>query len=249
MLGSAFASTAISVGLGPAQHFMLVITLQIIVAVATSKRLNEIVLEDSSSSKGKPKLKWPDQTLWLLIIITLSVYLLEGTMADWSSIYLITVLGSAADIGGIGFSAYALFMATGRFFGDYLQDKFGSIHLLSYCALLGLLGISLVIIATSPPLAIVGMAIVGAGVSLGAPILYSSSARLKGYGKGVGLATLNSFAMFSFLGGPAFIGFIANLTSLRIAFGFVAFMCFIWLVVSFTARTRLTLATAIRSES
>ena len=47
--------------------------------------------------------------------------------------------------------------------------------------------------------------------------------------KGAGLATMNTFAMAAFLGGPALIGFIAKAFSLPFAFGVVAVLTGVWI--------------------
>ncbi len=184
----------------------------------------------------KPKLKRPNKMLWILITISLCTNLVEGTMADWSAIYLKDMMSATDDRAGLGFSAYAVCMAGGRFFGDFLQNRFGSMKMLVYCGVIALSGMMVIIFGTTIIIAIVGCAMVGAGVSLGAPILYAASTRVPGYGKGVGLATLNTFAMFGFLGGPAIIGLIAQATSLPLAFMFVSGMCILWWLMSLWAK-------------
>ena len=73
-----------------------------------------------------------------------------------------------------------------------------------------------------------GFALVGAGVSCGAPILYASAARVPDMPKGSGLALMNTFTMGGFLFGPVLIGFISKAFSLPIAFGFIASLGIIW---------------------
>jgi hypothetical protein len=46
--------------------------------------------------------------------------------------------------------------------------------------------------------------------------------------KGAGLATMNTFAMIGFLGGPAVIGFVAKALSLPAAFSLVAGFALFW---------------------
>jgi len=75
-----------------------------------------------------------------------------------------------------------------------------------------------------------GFMLVGSGISLASPILYQASAKVKGLAPGVGLATMNTFAMAAFLGGPVLIGFIAQISSLRISFILVAIASVIWIL-------------------
>jgi MFS family permease len=78
----------------------------------------------------------------------------------------------------------------------------------------------------------VGFAIVGAGVSCGAPILYASASRVPNMAKGSGLAIMNTFAMGGFLFGPVLIGFISKATTLSIAFAFIASLGLVWVIQS-----------------
>jgi hypothetical protein len=78
------------------------------------------------------------------------------------------------------------------------------------------------------PFAMVWFAMIGAGVSLGAPVLYAAAARAPGMAPGAGLATMNTFAMVGFFGGPVLIGFLAKMWSLPIAFAVVGFAALWW---------------------
>ena len=89
-------------------------------------------------------------------------------------------------------------------------------------------GLLLSVIFQNTVTALFGFALVEAGVSLGAPILYGASARVPGMAPGAGLATMNTFAMVGFLGGPAVIGFIAKFWSLPVAFAMVAAAAIFW---------------------
>jgi hypothetical protein len=90
-------------------------------------------------------------------------------------------------------------------------------------------GLLLAILLPYTPTTLIGFAMVGAGVSLGAPVLYSAAAKVPGMAPGAGLATMNTFAMVGFLGGPAVIGFIAKAFSLPMALGVVVLMGCVWI--------------------
>ena len=48
-------------------------------------------------------------------------------MANWASVYLKEMLGHEAQGTGYGFGLFAAFVALGRFFGDSLNTKIGTI--------------------------------------------------------------------------------------------------------------------------
>ncbi len=170
----------------------------------------------------------PNRALWILIIISLCTNLTEGTMADWSAVYMREVVRSKEAMVGWGFAAYAFFMAGGRLLGDELIARFGNKKILTTGGFIVAAGLLLSAIFPNTAAVLVGFAMVGAGVSLGAPILYAASAKVPGMAKGAGLATMNNFAMAGFLSGPALIGFLAKAFSLPVAFMVVAATAGIW---------------------
>lgn len=187
---------------------------------------------ESETHSSNAKFSFPKGALLLMIIIGLCNNFTEGTMADWSSVYMRDVVKANTYFIGWGLAAYSLFMALGRLFGDAIIPKFGGNRVLFYGGVLAILGLAIIIFLPQLIFSIVGFAIVGAGVSCVAPILYASSARVPGMKKGAGLAIMNTFAMAGFMVGPVIIGFISETLSLVIAFSLIAGLCLIWTVLS-----------------
>ena len=149
-------------------------------------------------------------------------------MADWAAVFMRDVVQSADYAIGWGFSAYAFCMASGRFMGDALLARFGAALLLRLSGLVAASGLFLLAFLPVMPLALLGFALIGAGVSLGAPILYAAASRAPGMAQGVGLATMNTFAMMGFFGGPVLIGFLGKIWSLPLAFAVVGVAALAW---------------------
>lgn len=178
---------------------------------------------------GKFNLK-PNRALWILITISLCTFLTEGTMADWSGVYLKDVAKAPAMMVGWGFGVYAFFMAAGRFVGDKFIERYGHITVLMAGGMMVVVGLLVVVLLTHPWWVLPGFMLIGLGVSVASPILYGEAAKVPGLPRGAGLATLNSFAMAAFLGGPVLIGFLAKALDLRTAFLFVAASAVWWVV-------------------
>ena len=81
-------------------------------------------------------------------------------------------------------------------------------------------------------ISVVAFGLVGLGVSCGAPILYGAAARLPGLAKGVGLASLNTYSVATFLGGPVILGFISSASSLRIALSLISIIGLLWVYLT-----------------
>jgi MFS family permease len=227
MSGSALASTFMGLGVLPVVYIAgmaaFIFIMSWIIRPAYM-RIEEPVRHDD----GGATFTWPTPLLWGLIILSLCTNLTEGSMADWAGVYMREIVQAPAWLIGWGFASYAFFMAAGRFAGDALLMHFGNRQVLQVGGVLVVSGLLLAILVPVVPGALIGFALVGAGVSSGAPVLYGSSARVPGMAPGAGLATMNTFSMLTFLAGPTIIGFISRATSLRVALAVVAAGALFW---------------------
>ncbi len=235
MLGAAVCSLLVGNGIHPSWYGLGLCCLITVAAISFLRDNLEQVprtshlhkVEDNSS----PKFAMPNAALWLLIVISICVNLTEGTMVDWSSVYMAEVVNAPETMIGFGYAVFAFFMSAGRFFGDALASRFSGRRVLLVCGVLAFMGLNICIWSHSIVPALMGCAITGAGVSMGSPMLYAAASRVQGMSQGVGLATMNTFAMLGYLGGPALLGFVARNYSLPTAFGVVAFATLVWIVV------------------
>lgn len=231
MAGSAIATVVASAGL-PREYYSVVVGgLVVFLCWRLLGPLSGLPVEPVApkpAPKSRRKFSMPNALLWSLILVSLCTNLTEGTMTDWSAVYMREVAGAGPDTAGWGFTIYATFMAAGRFLGDELIARFGSRRMLWTGGSVVVAGLAMAIAVPVVWCVLLGFALVGAGVSLGAPVLYAAAAKVPGMAKGVGLATMNTFAMAGFLGGPAVIGFLAKAFDLRTAFGLVAVFACYW---------------------
>jgi MFS family permease len=118
-------------------------------------------------------------------------------------------------------------MTSFRFMGDAIIPKIGGKRWLQIGGLLSAAGLLLAIVLPFPSTALIGFAVLGAGCSLGAPILYAASMRVPGIPPAAGLATFATFSFIGFLAGPPVIGFVAEGFGLYYGLGLVAIMLLI----------------------
>lgn len=232
MFGSICSSFFGGMGLLPGIYMSIIGALLFLVLLLAQKNIFLIKDETHEENNPKSKFSFPRGSFLLMIIIGLCVNITEGTMADWSAVFMRDVVKTSTYFEGWGMAGYSLFMALGRLIGDKIIPRFGANRILFYGGILSIVGILVVIIFPYTFSAIVGFAMVGAGVSCGAPILYASAARVPNMAKGSGLAIMNTFAMGGFLFGPVLIGFISKATTLSIAFAFIASLGLIWVIQS-----------------
>ncbi|MCV6591873.1 MAG: MFS transporter, partial [Silicimonas sp.] len=156
-------------------------------------------------------------------------------MADWAAVYLSERLGNPEARAGIAVTLFSACLAGGRFAGDWLKIRLGAVlqaRLTIGCAMIGLLCLVLPLpIWVAYP----GFALVGFGVSAAYPLGVSAIAALDDTYEAPNIAIMAMVAMGSFLAGPPLIGFMAEATSLALAFALlipglvVAFMLSGWL--------------------
>lgn len=204
----------------------VVITAMVLLLRPTILGIHEEKITEDENTQAKFIL--PKGALLLMILISLCTNVTEGTMADWTAVYMRDIVQTDDYFIGWGLAGYSMFMSLGRFVGDALIPRFGGNAVLRTGGIIAALGITLAIIFPYTITAILGFTLVGAGVSCGAPILYGSAARVPGMAKGAGLATMNTFSMGGFLAGPVLIGFISKSVSLPFAFSIVAVLALVW---------------------
>lgn len=236
--GLMFGSIAASVlrGMKIEPSYQMAVTAAIITALVLLLRptilgIHEEKITEEENGGGSPtgaKFILPKGALLLMILISLCTNVTEGTMADWTAVYMRDIVQTDDYFIGWGLAGYSMFMSLGRFVGDALIPRFGGNAVLRTGGIIAALGIALAIILPYTITAILGFTLVGAGVSCGAPILYGSAARVPGMAKGAGLATMNTFSMGGFLAGPVMIGFISKSVNLPFAFSIVAVLAIVW---------------------
>ena len=150
-----------------------------------------------------------------ICFFTFGISMTEGAMANWASVYVKEMLGSEAQGTGYGFGLFAAFVAFGRFFGDSLKIKLGTIKVARIFVTISILGLICLVIANDLWLALAGFALIGLGVSVGFPLAVTAAASIDDKREASYVAFLSLIALIGFLIGPPIIGFLANTTSIK----------------------------------
>jgi MFS family permease len=219
LLGAALGGLAAASDLTISTHFIIAAAVG---AVAMFVATRGLIPDGPAPASHAPAFALPSRALLPMGIVALCALICEGAIGDWGAIYLREGLGSPAAVAAFGYSIFALMMAGGRFTGDWLTTRFGSGHIVRVGGGLVVIGIGLVLITATPAVAIVGYGFVGAGVSCIFPLILSAAARTPGVTPGVGIAAMATAGYTGFLVGPPLIGGLAELITLRGAFGVLA---------------------------
>ena len=221
IVSSLVAGIAIANRVPPGLHVLGIGVLMLLVTFFVRPTLLSIPVVSPQKSASFVR---PNLNLLLMIFIGLAVAMGEGLAFDWSAVYLRDTLKTTGEVAALGFGAFSLTMTLGRFMGDALIPRLGARHCLGFGGLIGAAGLVLAVAVPTSAAALLGFALLGAGSSLGAPILYSAALRIPNIPPAAGLATFATFSFVGFLAGPPIIGFIAEGFGLNWGLLFVACM-------------------------
>ncbi|WP_018152480.1 MFS transporter [Leeia oryzae] len=150
------------------------------------------------------------------------VFLSEGAIADWSSVYLEKAIGVTTSRAAWGYAAFSMAMAVGRFSGDWIRMRVLPHDILTFCGAIAAVGMSMVLWKGGESLTLAGFALVGMGFSNIAPILFGESRHLPDTSAAMGLSIIVSCGYIGFLSGPVLIGFLIKHTGLTLALSVIA---------------------------
>ena len=213
MLGGVMAALSI----GPVVHFSgvaLLLALRLWVAYQT------LPGDGSCRQSEKKHFALPHGALALLGVIGFFAAIAEGSIADWSGIYLKDQLGAGEGVAPLAYAGFAAMMFCTRLAGDRLKDAFGARVVVAAGALLSTTGVMTAVLAANVATAVLGFALSGAGVALTFPFIFSAAGR---YG-GTALAGVATLGYSGGLIGPPAIGFLSDRFGMQSGLMFIAFL-------------------------
>ena len=160
-------------------------------------------------------------------------FLSEGSVMDWSGVYLTVVRGMDLALAGVGFSVFSAAMLTMRFLGDRVVQRIGQRPVAVGGALLTLVGILLIMFAPVDALLYFGFFAIGIGSANIVPVFFSLMGRQNVMPIGTAVSAVSTMGYLGILAGPAAIGFISSATNLQTAFGMLAVLSIAQAAVGF----------------
>lgn len=212
LVGSAFGGLLISRGFGVEAQFGVEAALIFAAALGAS-----FVIGVGDTHEGGKVFVLPERRLVALGIIGMLAVFAEGSITDWSALYLISETGLAPGPAAAGFSAYAFMMFLGRALGDILVRRLGRQRVIVYGAALVFAGVALAVGLGTAVAGVVGFCLVGLGVANMIPAAFSASAAAA-RSPSLGIAMAASLSYTALLLGPPIFGAVASVSSLRAAY-------------------------------
>ena len=220
MAGSLVGAGLAGLGMSTALSAPLAAAVVLPIALFAVARLPAGPSPAQATDSHRPSFAMPSSALLAICLFVLGITMTEGAMADWSAVFMRSVLNADPATAGLGYSAFALVVALGRLVGDGLRSAWGARVLARVCGVLAVLGVAVLVVAPNAPVAYLGFGIIGIGVSVGFPLGVAAAAALPGSAS-QNVAVLSFVALTGFLIGPPVIGFIAEHVAMRAGLAFL----------------------------
>lgn len=175
-----------------------------------------------------PAFAMPRGIVLLLGIVCFLVFLTEGTVLDWSAVYLTQVREMPEMLGGLGYTCFAIAMTAARLTGDRIVENLGRLTVVVAGALTAAVGLALVTFIPAWHLSLMGYVLIGVGCANIVPVMFSAVGQQSVMPQAVAVPAMTTMGYLGVLSGPALIGFVAHLSSLAISFSLImALMLFV----------------------
>jgi MFS family permease len=220
LAGATVAAAAAGAGVGPRLHFGVVALVLGVGSVAATSRLLPAAAKASTGASAGAGRAGPG--LWspavvLLGLIAFCSFLGEGSANDWSAVYLHEELHAGAGFAAMGFAAFSATMAATRFASDRITARLGPVAVVRAGGLIAGTGLILGIAVRQPGIALLGFALLGAGLAPVVPVAFTAAGNLGGAHMGSVIGRVTTIGYVGSIVGPLLIGFLAEGPGLRAA--------------------------------
>lgn len=239
LLGAGAGALFAKFGVSLFVHFLTISTLSLALIIWAAFNLikddslsitTEKDEKDAHKVAESPSFRLPTKAILPLGIIAFCGMTGEGSVADWSAIYMHKVIGQNEAFSALAFGAFTLAMTFGRLTGDYFTEKFGNRKQLIYSSLLAIFGLGFALAFNNPWTVLAGFFIVGLGIATIVPIVYSTAGNTEGVTPSVGIAMATTIGYSGFFVGPPTIGYLSDIFSLRVGLLFALMLLVVMLV-------------------
>jgi MFS family permease len=172
----------------------------------------------AAGEAGKPRAAsaWRDGRTLLIGVVVLGATLTEGAGNDWIAKAAVDGLGAQQSTGALLFAAFVLAMTAMRFFGGRAIDMYGRVAVLRASMAAAAAGLGFFVFAGNIWLATAGAALWGVGAALAFPMGMSAAADDPRYAA-ARVSVVSTIGYIAFLAGPPLLGYLGDLTGIRLA--------------------------------
>jgi MFS family permease len=232
--GAAGAGAIAAAGASPELHLG---AFGAVLAAAAYLACRGLLPAGADAAPQGPMLARPSRALAPLGVVAFCCLLAEGAVFDWSAVYLRRSLEANEVTAAAGLAAFSLTMGLGRLSGDRLADRFGPVTLARGGAALAGASFALALLAATPPAAIAGFALLGAGIAAVFPLALAAAAARAPYGPAApAIAAVSTAGYLGLVSGPPTIGLVSGLVGLVGALALLPVLCAVVVLLAHNLR-------------
>lgn len=159
----------------------------------------------------------PRGPVLLIGLVCFVLFLAEGTVFDWSGVFLTEYRDIAFSRAGIGIVCFSVTMTIARLMGDRAIAHLGARKVVTWGGIIATSGFILSLSTAVWPLPLLGYALIGLGCANIVPIMFSATGRQNVMPQVTAVPAVATLGYFGILAGPAGVGFVAQLFTLPVA--------------------------------
>ena len=225
LVGAGLGGIAAAAGMSARTDFFITGAVILLVGGISTQTFTARPKQQHAPGQRHRAARWP-QWSWVLIclaVMAFGSFLAEGAANDWSAVYLHSSLGASVGLAAVGYTVFSATMTGGRLVGDRLADRLGPSRLVRLSAGVAAVTFAGALLIGQVWSAMAGFAVLGAGLSVVVPLVFTAASRLGRPGPNLALVT--SAGHLGVLAGPAIIGGLAELIGLPGALGIIVVLC------------------------
>jgi MFS family permease len=214
LAGATLGSLMASLHIAPATHFvMLAGPLALLLWMALQMLAPDLPVETTE----KKAFSLPRGPLALLGALGFLGSMAEGSIADWSGVFLREHFHATDGLAPLALSAFSVMMLVSRVVGDRLKAQYGAKPLVAGGAMIAAAGLFFAVLSPTAVVALFGFATAGLGLALVFPFVFSAA----GAQGPAALAGVASMAYAGSLMGPPVIGAVAQGLGMQAAIAWI----------------------------
>jgi fucose permease len=219
-IGAGIGSFLILQFSNPSYHMLLMSSFIILTTLLLSKNYVYITEPTQEKSKESTNIFKNIKPVLGLSIIAFVIMFNEGAVEHWSNLFLFDIVQVSESQAGFGFVIFSLTMTLGRFLGDGISKKIGSIRAIGYGLVIAFIAYTLILVSDIY-ISVLGFGVLGLGISVIIPELFRLAGQSKQLSTSVAISVVSGIGFTGFLVGPVLLGLISNWSDLIMSYVFL----------------------------
>ena len=195
-----------------------VLILFVLTGIALWKLLPHCLAKAPTPAESRQGRSLPPPYILYLGLLCFIMFMTEGSVLDWSAVYLREISEADAADASLGFAAFAALQTVGRLIGDRLITKIGRMATVLTGGLLCTAALVILSLGVNQTVAFGAFALLGLATANIIPVFFWAAGNQKLMPVEGAMSAASTCGYLGVLAGPALIGFVAHTATLPLAY-------------------------------